>query len=158
LTANVFGTSAVAFKASTSAGDGDFGPRLKLSIGKYEENEAPYIPNPKYLGKALLIENISVSSVPNKEQGGEKQVIDAAKITVVETGEVFERQRIFQVGVVRQLVGLAGQTVVAGVGTYTSEKRGGQSFVQLVDPTVEQQAAANALLAGKAAGGSDAPF
>jgi len=163
---NVFGAAPVVFKPSAVASDGDFGPRLRLSIGKYEESEPPYIPNPAYQGKGLLIEGIQVATIKNnfKQKAtdpDEKTVIRADRITVLETGEVFERQQISQIGVINQLKGLAGQSVIAGVGFYEKDVAGKTNrYVQLVEPSEEQQRLGSELLNRPAAsgGGEDAPF
>ena len=148
---NVFGNTAAptapaVFKPKAAGEDGDFGPRLRLSIGKFEPTEPPYIPNPAYVGKSLII-NVKGPGTYIGDDGVEKQYIDATKIVVVETGEAFDDQRIFQKGIVRQLLDYTGQQVIAAVGEYTTKKRPGQSFVELVAPTEAQQAAANKLLA-----------
>jgi len=150
---NVFGNTAAptapaVFKPKAAGEDGDFGPRLQLTAPAIENGKAVYPPNPAYLGKALIIDVKGPVTYTAETDSGpkEKTAVDAIKVTVVETGEVFEDQRIFQAGVVRQLLDYTGQQVIAAVGEYTSKKRAGR-FVELVAPTEAQQAAANKLLA-----------
>lgn len=149
--ANVFGNSAartaVPFKAPEHNED-DYGPRLQLTVATIVDNKAVYVPNPELVGKTLILDVTGPASFTVTDEKGqqvEKTAIDTSKIVVVETGETFERQRLFQRGIVGALTPYAGQQVIAAVGTYESKKRKG-SFVELIAPTADQQAAAEKLL------------
>jgi len=145
--ASVFGNStpqAVPF-APKAPSDEDFGPRIKFTVAELVNGKAVYSPNPELVGKALIID-VKGPGTLTDDEGKEKTYIDAARVVVVETGEEFTDQRLFQAGLVRQLLDYTGQQVIAAVGTYTSKKRAGK-FVELVAPTSAQQEAANKLLA-----------
>lgn len=147
MAASVFGKSAPkAVPLKPKVPEGDFGPRLELTAPAIENGKAVYPPNPKYLGKTLIIDVKGPAPFTDNETGAEKTAVDATKIVVVETGETFEDQRLFQKGIVQQLVDYTGQQVIAAVGEYESKKRKGR-FVELVAPTAEQEAAANKVLA-----------
>lgn len=164
---SVFGQGPVAFKQAP-AGEFEDKPKLEFTVAEIVKGKAVYTPNPAYQGKTLVIDIKGPATFSSTNSDGvqvEKTAVDTNSIKVVETGEVFEGQRIFTTGIVRQIQGLAGQTIIASVGTYETEKRKGQKFVQLVEPTAEQVAAAQAVPAvlhegeyvvGKSA--SDAPF
>jgi len=150
---SVFGQGPVAFKQAP-AGEFEDKPKLEFTVAELNGSKVSYSPNPKYLGKTLVIDIKGPATFTDQQTGNEKTAVDTNSIKVVETGEVFEGQRIFTTGIVRQIEKLSGQTIIASVGTYETEKRKGQKFVQLVEPTAEQVAAAQ----GAAAPSSDAPF
>jgi len=125
----------------------DFGPK--------------FVPK-EYIGSTVIVQVSGVSEFDDQFNGGKKQAIDAESILVVESGERFERQRLFDAGIVRQLKGMAGKQVIAGVGTYSTEKFPKRQFVELKAPSADQVAAAKAALAGDSPApkpaATDAPF
>lgn len=142
--------------AQQPASDEDFGPKFEWTVAELVGNKVVRKPNPKYVGKTLVIDVKGPATFTDKETGKEKTAVDTESIRVVETGEVFERQRIFVTGVVRQIQGLAGQSIIATVGHYEMEKRPGQQFVQLEAPSEAQVAAAQNVPAAPAT--DTAPF
>jgi hypothetical protein len=144
-------------------------PKLEFTKAVVQGNKAVYVPNPDYLGKTLILTIKQAAQFDARQDDGttkEKTAIDTESIVVVETGEVFEGQRIFQTGIVRQLKNMApGSQVIASLGTYTVQGRKGE-FVQLIAPNPEQQQRALAYLAqaqpaapaAAAPAANDAPF
>lgn len=146
------GQQPVVFNPTTVAVDEDR-PKLEFTKAVLQGNKAAYVPNPAYLGKTLIITIKQAAEFDAKQDDGttkSKTAIDTESIVVVETGEVFEGQRIFTTGIVRQLKGMApGSQVIASVGTYTVKNRDGE-FVQLVAPSEQGQQAALAYLGQRA--------
>src|SRR5690606_34723452 len=140
------------YEPKATAGEGedrDFGPRIELTTAAIVNGKAVNgVPNPKYLGKTLLLEGVTVGEFETTNNDGAKitkKAIDAEKVTVVETGEVFDRQRLFPAGIVTKvskMVEAAGGSVAvfpATVGEYESKKFPGRTFVELVRPTEDKR-------------------